>query len=307
MILGLHHITAIAGSPKANYDFYTGIMGLRLVKKTVNFDDPNTYHFYFGNEQGSPGTILTFFPWAHVKPGRIGTGQATEIGYSVPAGSLDFWEEWLKKNKVRVGIREERFGEILLPFRDPDGLFISLVVPGKIDNRPAWTTDAVNVDVATRGFHGVTLLLKDIRPTVAILTEVFGYRLLGNEGNCYRYITDAVENASIVDLLDDPEGQMGVVAGGTNHHVAFRVKDEEELMSYRDKILERGLSITSKIDRNYFFSLYFREPGGILFEIATENPGFAVDEAPAELGKGLKLPSQYESMREAIVKRLPAI
>lgn len=306
-ILGLHHITAIAGNAQRNFDFYTRVLGVRLVKKTVNFDDPGTYHFYYGNEVGAPGTILTFFPWEGITAGYAGTGMATEIGYSVPAGSLEFWKERFDRYRVKQGETSERFGELYLPFQDPDGLRLALTVPKVADDRKAWATTAITEQAAVKGFHGITLALRSIKGTVAVLTEIFGYKLLEQEGNRYRFITEAVANAAIVDIIEDPQGTTGQVAGGTIHHVAFRVADDNILMEFRDKILKRGFNITPKIDRNYFFSLYFREPGGVLFEIASDNPGFATDEAVAELGTGLKLPPQYEPMRGDIEKALPVL
>jgi glyoxalase family protein len=306
-ILGLHHITAIAGDAQRNFDFYTRVLGLRMVKKTVNFDDPGTYHFYYGNEVGTPGTILTFFPWEGITPGYAGTGMATEIGYSVPAGSLDFWKERFAQYKVKQGEAGERFGELYLPFQDPDGLQLSLNVPKIADSRKAWVTTDITEQAAAKGFHSITLNLKSIKGTVAVLTEIFGYKLLEQQGNRYRFITDAVDNAAIVDVIESPDGKVGQVAGGTNHHVAFRVPDETTLMEFREKIEKRGFNITPKIDRNYFFSLYFREPGGVLFEVASDNPGFATDETVAELGTNLKLPAQYEPMRKDIEKQLPVL
>lgn len=306
-IQGLHHITAIAGDAQRNYNFYTSVLGLRLVKKTVNFDDPGTYHFYYGNETGAPGTILTFFPWANMRPGYTGTGMATEIGYAVPAGSLDFWAQRFKENNVKQEEVTERFGELLLPFQDPDGLKLNLIVPATEDQRTPWSTAAVGAKEATRGFHSIVLTLKDIQPTAKILTDIFGYKLLQQEGNRYRFVTDAVENAGIVDLIEAPDGKAGLVAGGTNHHVAFRVKNDDVLMEFREKIVAAGHHITPKIDRNYFFSLYFREPGGVLFELASDNPGFAVDEPVSELGQSLKLPAQYEPQRKQIEKVLPVL
>jgi glyoxalase family protein len=305
-ILGIHHITAIAGEAQRNFDFYTKVLGLRLVKKTVNFDDPHTYHFYYGNENGTPGTILTFFPWTHVHPGRLGTGMATDIGYAVPAGSLDFWSNQFEKHQVRFGQVDEQFGEQILRFEDPDGLRIQLVEAGA-DNRTPWETSDIKKDVAIKGFHSIVLTLRNIKPTASILTDIFGYKLLKQEGNRYRFITDAIENAAIVDLVEEPEVTHGLVAGGTNHHVAFRVKNDQLLMQYRDKIASKGYNITPKIDRNYFYSLYFREPGGVLFELATDNPGFAIDEPVNELGTHLKLPEQYEGDRETIEKALPKL
>ena len=305
-ILGIHHITAIAGEAQRNFDFYTKVLGLRLVKKTVNFDDPHTYHFYYGNENGTPGTILTFFPWTHVHPGRLGTGMATDIGYAVPAGSLDFWSNQFEKHQVRFGQIDEQFGEQILRFEDPDGLRIQLV-EANADNRTPWETNDIKKDTAIKGFHSIVLTLRNIKPTASILTDIFGYKLLKQEGNRYRFITDAIENAAIVDLVEEPEVTHGLVAGGTNHHVAFRVKNDQLLMQYREKIASKGYNITPKIDRNYFYSLYFREPGGVLFELATDNPGFAIDEPVNELGTHLKLPAQYEGDRETIEKHLPKL
>lgn len=306
-ILGLHHITAIAGDAQRNYDFYTKTLGFRMVKRTVNFDDPQTYHFYFGDEVGSPGTILTFFPWANVRQGKNGAGMATEIGYSVPKGSLDFWKARLKKFNTRHEILSERFGEKYIALQDPDGLWLSLIEAKQKDERNGYETAEIKADVAIKGFHTVTLTLNDVKATAAILTEVFGYKQIAQEGNLDRYQTDAVENAAIVDLLEMPQAQRGLNAGGTNHHVAFRVKDEETLMAFREKIAARGLQITGKINRDYFFSLYFREPGGVLFEIATDNPGFATDETVENLGSSLQLPDQYKAMRDKIEKGLPEL
>lgn len=306
-ILGLHHITAIAGDAQRNYDFYTKTLGLRMVKKTVNFDDPQTYHFYFGDEVGTPGTILTFFPWNNVRQGKNGAGMATEIGYAVPKGSLDFWKQRFEAHNVRHKDINERFGERQLSFQDPDGLWLSLVETKKPDSRKGWETYEISSDVALKGFHTVTLTLNNIKATAAILTDVFGYQLQEQEGNIYRYQTDAVENAALVDLLESPGTPRGLNAGGTNHHIAFRVENEEVLMAFREKILARGLHITEKINRDYFFSLYFREPGGVLFEIATDNPGFATDETVEELGTSLQLPDRYKAMREQIKKALPEL
>lgn len=306
-ILGLHHITAIAGNAQRNYDFYTKVLGLRLVKKTVNFDDPGTYHFYYGDEVGTPGSILTFFPWEGIQKGRAGAGMATEIGYSVPKGSLEFWNNRFQELHVKHGTVQERFGEHYLPFEDPDGLLLNLIVPGTEDNRAPWTTAAVNKDAASRGFHSVVLTVRNVEPTAKVLTDVLGYTLLTQEGNRYRFVTDAISTANIVDIVEEPKGSQGYNAGGTNHHIAFRAKDDNLMMAFREKVQKAGLSITEKIDRNYFYSLYFREPGGILFEIASDNPGFATDETVNELGSHLKLPPQYEGHRKRIEEVLPVL
>lgn len=306
-ILGLHHITAIAGDAQRNYDFYTKVLGLRMVKKTVNFDDPKTYHFYFGDGVGTPGSILTFFPWPHVRPGQTGAGMATEIGYSVPEGSLEFWKDRFKNYNVTHGEISKKFGEDFLPFEDPDGLKLELIIPNYNDPRKPWETEEVKADLATKGFHNITLTVNDQKGTAAVLTDIFDYQFEEQEENIYRYKTTAIETAAVVDIREDPEAKSGLNAGGTNHHVAFRVKDEETLMKFREKVLKKGLNITEKIDRDYFFSLYFREPGGVLFEIATDNPGFATDESVEELGSSLQLPDKYEGARAQIEKLLPGL
>jgi len=306
-ILGLHHITAIAGNAQRNYDFYTKVLGLRLVKKTVNFDDPGTYHFYFGDEAGTPGSILTFFPWEGIQEGKTGIGMATEIGYSVPKGSLPLWKERFEALKVRQQPAGERFGEMYLPFEDADGLLLNLVETGEADTRKPWTTTEVSQSIATRGFYSVVLTLRTIAPTAKVLTDILGYTLLTQEGNRYRFVTDAIGTANVVDLVEEPNGQRGINAGGTNHHVAFRVKDDNILMEFREEVKNAGLNITEKIDRNYFYSLYFREPGGVLFELASDNPGFATDESVSELGTQLMLPPQYEKSRQRIQEALPVL
>jgi glyoxalase family protein len=278
-----------------------------MVKKTVNFDDPHTYHFYFGDEVGSPGTILTFFPWERVRKGSQGVGMATEIGYSIDAESFDFWEKRLKSFDIKIKERGIRFGEEFMAFEDPDGLPLSLIASATPDNREPWSTSEVAAEHGLKGFHNITLTLRNVAPTAKVLTDVFEYKFEKQEGNRFRYRINTVETAAIVDILEAPAEPNAINAGGTIHHVAFRVKDEETLMKFRSKVLEKGYSITPKIDRNYFFSLYFREPGGVLFEIATDNPGFAVDESVDSLGSGLKLPAQYEAHRSDIEKHLPVL
>jgi len=305
--LGLHHITAIAGNAKRNYEFYTKVLGLRLVKKTVNFDDPQTYHFYYGDKIGTPGSILTFFPWEGIIPGKRGVGMATEFGYSVPEGSLDFWIKRFEEMNVTYNKPAEKFNEQYLTFLDPDGLKIELTVASNKDTRIPWTTSEVNENFATRGFHHITLSLRKVDKTAEILTEVLGYKLQEQSVNRFRYKTDAAENAAIIDLVELPGEQRAITAGGTIHHLAFRVKDDASELFFREKLMAKGLEPTPVIDRNYFHSVYFREPGGVLFEIATDNPGFAVDESIDNLGKGLKLPSQYEPRRTELEKVLPKI
>ncbi|MGI4820565.1 MAG: ring-cleaving dioxygenase [Janthinobacterium lividum] len=305
-ILGLHHITAIAGNAQRNFNFYTKVLGLRFLKKTVNFDDPGTYHFYFGDETGSAGTILTFFPWEHMTPGRRGPAQATEIGYAVPTGSLDFWMKRFDAHGITYNKPAEKFGERYLTFLDPDGLKLELTEVAA-DPRTPWTTPEVGADVATRGFHHITLTLTDVKATAAVLTDVFGYKLVDQHVNRFRYATDAVDSANLVELVAAPGEGRGQIAAGSVHHVAFRVKDDATQMYFRDLLLKKGLQVTPQIDRQYFHAMYFREPGGVLFEVATDNPGFMVDEPLAELGKNLVLPPQYESQRAAIEAHLPVL
>jgi glyoxalase family protein len=303
-ILGLHHVTAISNSAQGNFDFYTNVLGLRLVKKTVNFDDPGTYHFYFGDEQGTPGTIITFFPWEGIGKGVNGAGMATHTAYSVPSGSFDFWKSRLQS----FGIESQEsviFNEKVLSFNDPDRMQLQLVIPEKNDDREPWTTDQIGKEVAIRGFHTVTLTLWSAGPTASVLTDILGYTQIMHEGNRYRFAVDTVNNANYIDILEDSEAPGGRNAGGTNHHIAFRVKDDNILMEVRKKVTEAGMQITPKINRDYFFSLYFREPGGVLFELATDNPGFTVDEPLDKLGSSLRLPKRYESMRDKIESVLP--
>lgn len=306
-ILGLHHVTAIANGAQRNYDFYTKVLGLRMVKKTVNFDDPKTYHFYYGNETGDPGTILTFFPWENIGPGRMGTGMATDIGYSINAESMAFWKERFAQHKVSFGETTTVFGEETLRFDDPDGLKFSLIAAKTADDRKPFQTPEIGAADGLKGFHTVTLTLKELDPTARILTDLFGYHQVLQEQNRYRFFTDAVATAAAIDIVVDPTGTRGVGSGGTVHHIAFRVPNEEVQQTFREKIVGLGLNITPKINRDYFFSLYFREPGGVLFEIATDNPGFTVDEPLEQLGSALKLPKQHEPSRAEIEQRLPKL
>ncbi|MCD9856645.1 ring-cleaving dioxygenase [Epilithonimonas sp. JDS] len=305
-ILGLHHITAIANNAKRNLDFYTQVLGLRLVKKTVNFDDPGTYHFYFGNKTGTPGTILTFFPWEGIGQGTNGTGLATHIGYSVPRGSLGFWKNRLQQFNVNAE-EGEIFGEKLISFKDPDGLQLQFIESSTPDDRKIWTTDDIKDENGLKGFHNVTLSLKKADPTIKVLTDILGYDLQKQEGERFRFATGAIETANLIDIIENDKIPFGRNAAGTNHHIAFRVSNDDILMEYREKVMSAGLSITPKIDRDYFYSLYFREPGGVLFEIATDNPGFTVDEPLSELGQNLKLPKQYEAMRSQVEEALPKL
>ncbi|MBN9446744.1 MAG: ring-cleaving dioxygenase [Bosea sp.] len=307
-INGIHHVTAIAGPARRNLDFYSRVLGLRLVKKTVNFDDPTTWHLYFGDADGAPGTILTFFPWEHVAPGRLGVGETQETAFRIPATALDYWTQRLAAHGVVHEAPERRFGEAVLAFRDPDGMRLALVaVPGS-DSEPAWDNGEVPVASAIRGLHGVTLLLAETGPTAAILSEVFGFAEGGRENGIVRMRAANTVHGGIVDLREGRGSLPARLGGGSVHHVAFRAHDDAEQARMVRTLSDRfGLRTTGQRDRNYFRSVYFREPGGVLFEIATDAPGFAADEPAERLGRELRLPPQYEKRRGEIEALLPAL
>jgi glyoxalase family protein len=306
---GIHHVTAIAGEPQRNVDFYVGVLGLRLVKKTVNFDDPGTYHLYYGDGVGTPGTVMTFFPWAHAPKGRRGAGQVVATAFSVAQEALPFWEERLKENGVSVAERIGRFGEEGFAFEDPDGLLLEILALAETDAREGWTDGPVPVENAIKGFAGATLLERDRWKTEDLLTGVLGFRAIGEDGNRFRYEAGGGEGepAAVLDVVGDPDAGRGNPVVGTVHHIAFRVPDEETERALREEVASLGYNATPVIDRNYFRSIYFREPGGVLFEIATDVPGFAVDEPVEELGTSLKLPPQYESRRGQLEESLTPI
>jgi glyoxalase family protein len=307
-INGIHHVTAIAGPARRNLDFYSRVLGLRLVKKTVNFDDPTTWHLYFGDAAGNPGTILTFFPWDHVAPGRLGVGETEVTTFRIPEAAIGYWTHRLVANGVAHEAPQKRFGESVLAFRDPDGMRLALVaVPGS-ESEPAWDKGEVPAEVAIRGFHGVTLLLAQTEATAAILSEVFGFAEVGREGNVVRLQAKGTQHGGIVDLHAAGGFLPARMGAGSVHHIAFRAGDDAEQARMVTLLAERfGLRTTEQKDRNYFRSVYFREPGGVLFEIATDEPGFAVDEPAEALGETLKLPAQYEARRSEIEAVLPAL
>ncbi|TFG75200.1 MAG: ring-cleaving dioxygenase [Thermodesulfobacteriales bacterium] len=306
-ILGLHHVTAIAGNAKRNYDFYTKVLGLRLVKKTVNFDDPGTYHFYYGNQAGEPGTIITFFPWEGIRRGASGTGQATSTSFSIPKDSIPFWLKRFQDYEVNYNNPSSRFDEKVVTFLDPDGLKLELVSHTSLDERKSWITSEISTDQAIRGFYNVTLTLEGYERTANLLIDLFGYEIKDEHINRFRFVNNKNENANIMDLVCLPSGKRGTVAGGSVHHIAFRVKDETEQLQVREKLIEMGYNVTPQLDRSYFKSVYFREPGGVLFEIATDPPGFTADEDINSLGEELKLPSWLEPRREEIENVLPEL
>ena len=306
-ILGLHHVTAIAGNAKSNYEFYTKVLGLRLVKKTVNFDDPGTYHFYYGNEAGDPGTILTFFPWDGIGKGRIGAGQVTSTSFSIPDDSVSFWLNRFKEYGVIYNNTSQRFDEEVLVFQDPDGLKLELISHSSKDGRKGWGTSEISEDRALKGFYNATLTLEGYERTAKLLIELFGYELADEYINRFRFVKHNTETANIIDLVCLPSGKRGSVAGGSVHHIAFRVASEGEQLQVRENLIEMGYNVTPQLDRIYFKSVYFREPGGVLFEIATDPPGFTADEEPNNLGQELKLPDWLEPRRKEIEGVLPEL
>lgn len=294
--VGIHHISAIVGHPQENIDFYAGVLGLRLVKQTVNFDDPGTYHLYFGNEGGKPGTIITFFPWAGARQGIIGDGQVGVTSYAVPKGAMEFWETRLQKFHVPF-TKMKRFGEQYLEFDDPHGLHLELVEREEGEVNP-WSFGGVTPEVAIKGFGGATLLSTQPAKTADFMENILGLEKIGKEGDFVRYRSSAaIGNVMDVKLTSIGRGRMGV---GTVHHIAWRAKDDGEQLEWQKVVKAHGYGVTPVKDRNYFHSIYFREHGEILFEIATDSPGFAIDESQATMGKKLMLPAQYEHLREQL-------
>ncbi len=303
---GLHHVTAFSGPAARNLDFYSRVLGLRLVKKTVNFDDPGTYHLYYGDETGQPGTIVTFFPIAHAARGRVGVGETQEIAFRIPRGSLGWWAHRLVAKGVAHETPVQVFGEPTLRFRDPDGLLLALVGVDDV-TAATWGGGEVPVEHALLGLHGVTLLLRDAEATAAILTDVFGMREVAPEGSARRYTGDAARG-EVVTLRVVGDFLPGRQGAGSVHHIAFRAADDAAQAAMVDRLSRvHGLAATEQRDRNYFRSVYFREPGGVLFEIATDSPGFTVDEPVEALGRDLKLPAGLEAHRAEIEGVLPEL
>src|SRR5437588_7644871 len=297
-IPGLHHVTAIASDPQRNLDFYVGLLGLRFVKRTVNFDDPGTYHFYFGDQRGTPGTILTSFPGPGARRGIRGTGQIEATAFAISPASIGYWLERLKQQHVAAERIPSRFGEEVIRFVDPDGLLLELIASNSFAPVEPWPDSPLPPEHALRGFHSVSAALEGYERTARLLTETLGYRLIEESGNRFRFAShDDSALGRIIDLLCLPDTGMGRVAAGSVHHIAFRTKDEQEQLQWRGHLVERGYNVTPVIDRTYFHSVYFREPGGVLFEIATDPPGFTFDEKVEELGRHLRLPPWVESSR----------
>jgi glyoxalase family protein len=320
---GIHHITAIAADPQLNLDFYTETLGLRLVKRTVNFDDPGSYHFYFGDNIGRPGTIITFFPWPGARRGTRGSGQVTTISFAIPHNSIAFWKERLRANHVIAEEIAGRFGSNALRFLDPDGLQLELmedlahdrkpVIPSNVEGSRRETfkvpsTGSLDVarDHRIGGFAAPTLEVRNHEKTEKLLTEILGFEFVAEEDDRRRFRGSGKNASAQIDLVSSEAG-FGRIAVGTVHHIAFRATDDDEQLRVREQLVARGLNVTPVIDRQYFHSIYFREPNGILFEIATDGPGFLIDEPADALGETLKLPPIYEPKRNEIERVLPTI
>jgi glyoxalase family protein len=303
---GIHHITAIATDPQRNLDFYAEVLGLRLVKRTVNFDDPSSYHFYFGDRTGRPGTAITFFPWPGARRGTRGTGQVTTSSFAIPQSAIDFWKSRFTQQHVVWEESGLRFGDTVLRFADPDGLLLELIASPRLDDVDlAYESDAPR-EFAIHGFHAPTLEVQRGEKTEQLL-KTLGFGLMAEEKTRRRFSVNERSTSAQLDLRERSDGAFGVNSAGTVHHIAFRCADEAEQLEWRKQIVDLGLHVTPVIDRQYFHSIYFREPGGILFEIATDGPGFTADESVEQLGENLKLPPQYESHRAEIERVLPPI
>jgi glyoxalase family protein len=304
-IVGLHHVTAIAGDPQRNLDFYTDVLGLRFVKKTINFDDPQTYHFYFGDDAGTPGTILTFFPWPHAARGTVGAGEVTHTAFSVPATSIAYWEQRLTAKNVAVESKAERMGETVLTFSDPDGRMIELVGHAEQTGLKAPRFADVPVEHAIRGFFGVTMLERDARQTEAALA-LLGFAKVAEEGHRLRFAAAGNALGNHLDVVVDPKASRGRLGAGTVHHIAFRSEDYEDQKEWH-AVISQHLGVSPVMERDYFRSIYFHEPGGVLFELATDIPGFAIDEPLETLGEDLRVPQWLGKNLAQLTRRLPAV
>ena len=302
-IQGLHHITAVSGPPHLNYNFYTRVLGLRFTKKTINFDDPTTYHLYYGNYGATPGSSITFFPWDGVPQGKPKTGESTVVSYAVPKGSIDFWREHFKKNNVEIIGDVNRFSDLGIRLKDSEGMMVEIIEADGVEMIKPKKTDGIPNKSAIRGFYGTTLSLADVGRTGELLKE-FGWKELGEESDTIRFTSEPENNlGAVIDLKKEPNlhGRFG---RGSVHHIAFRVPDDGTQLAWREKLKDLGFNPTPIQDRQYFRSVYFREPGGVLFEIATDIPGFTKDEELENLGTDLKLPPWYEKHRQEIENRL---
>ncbi|MFZ9838336.1 MAG: ring-cleaving dioxygenase [Opitutaceae bacterium] len=302
---GLHHLTAVTADPRANLRFYTRVLGLRLVKRTVNFDDPSAYHLYYGDAMGTPGTLLTFFHWPGAKQGRLGSGQVAGIQLSAAPGSLQFWAERLEAagHPARPGLR---FGEPMLITADPDGIAVE-ILGLRDDPRPGWNGADVPAPQRLRGMAGAELRVRDAGRTLRVLRELLGWRDAVEESGRRRLVAGPGQPGHWLDLVGDAAGEPGRPGTGTVHHLALRVADAAASEALRARLVAAGASPSPLIDRTYFRSVYFREPGGILLEVATDGPGFLVDETADTLGTALMLPPAFEPARAAVIAALPAL
>jgi glyoxalase family protein len=304
---GIHHVTAICGDPRRNVAFYTDGLGLRLVKKTVNFDDPSTWHLYYGDETGSPGTALTFFAWGKAPPGRNGIGAAAATAFVIPERSLAYWTGRLAERGIPHDGPERRFDQTCVALRDPDGMNLELVATKGARALPARANGPVPEEHAIRGFFGVTLMVNEVGATARVLTDALGFSAVGDENGRHRFVASGGPVATVVDLRTEPRAAPARQGAGSVHHVAFRAADDASESAMAAAVRELDLRPTDRIDRQYFHSVYFREPGGVLFEIATDAPGFTVDEPKDALGTALKLPPWYEARRAEIEAALPPL
>jgi glyoxalase family protein len=304
-LLGIHHVTAITSDSQRNVDFYTGLLGLRLVKVTVNFDDPGAYHLYYADESGHPGTILTFFAWPGAPRGRTGTGQLSAVAFTIRQASLDYWSQRLRSGGVQHQGPSTSLGESVLVLHDPDGMAIQLVAHPRAHERPGWTGGSIPAEHAIRGIHSVTVWVEGYEHTARHLTETLGFRLVAEEHNVFRYEVGTGGPGALITVRCAPEFLPGTMAAGSIHHVAWRAATDEVQLRWRDALSSQGVDVTPILDRQYFHSIYFREPGGVLFEIATDPPGFTIDETVEHLGSQLKLPPWLEPARAEIEQALP--
>jgi len=307
MIHGIHHITAIAGDAQENLAFYSGVLGMRLVKKSVNQDDPGTYHLFYADAEGHPGTDLTFFPWANMPRGRKGAGLSVEVPLAVASGSLDYWTERLERYGVDFAPIETRFGERSLPLLDPHGLELSLVETADQRLFTSWGGSPVPTEQQIRGLHAARLWERSLTTTASFLTDVLGFERLGEDEGWVRFGVQGGGSGNIVDIQEVPDEQRGQWGVGSVHHIAWRLPNEQQQIALREEIVRAGMHPTGVIDRFWFKSVYFREPGGVLFELATDGPGFALDENPEHLGEQLILPPWLEPDRSKIEAALPAL
>jgi glyoxalase family protein len=306
-ISGIHHITAIASSASENLAFYEEALGLRLVKKTVNFDDPYTYHLYYGDSKGSPGTIITFFPWEKLPRGKTGAGMVTSIAFSISMGSVDHWRNRLNGEGIETK-EGSRFGDHVIQFEDPHGLSLELIETPTAHSALIQSSNQKSAPYRIVGFHSATALLNSLKETQSLLLNLLGMVLHDKEGNRYRFKMESDDFfGHFYDVVIDAQAETGRQGGGTVHHIAFRTPTDDEQKNWQKSLMDKGFSVTPIRDRKYFKSIYFHEPGGVLFEIATDPPGFTVDEPYERLGRDLKLPAQYEFMRTDIESRLPKL